>query len=55
MRRIALAFVALCVLGNAHAQNYPTKTVTLIVPLAAGSSADILSRVIGAELGKALG
>jgi tripartite-type tricarboxylate transporter receptor subunit TctC len=39
----------------AHAQAYPNKPIRLIVPLAAGSTADIISRVVGAELGKALG
>jgi len=39
----------------AHAQGYPTKQVRLIVPLAAGSTADIVSRVVGAELSKSLG
>ena len=39
----------------AQAQGYPTKQVRLIVPLAAGSTADIVSRVVGAELSKALG
>ncbi len=42
--------------ASATAQSaYPTKSIRLIVPLAAGSTADILSRTIGAELSKALG
>jgi len=36
-------------------QAYPSKPIRLLVPLAAGSTADILSRTIGAELAKALG
>ena len=39
----------------AAAQTWPTKPVRLLVPLAAGSTADIASRLIGAELTKALG
>jgi tripartite-type tricarboxylate transporter receptor subunit TctC len=34
---------------------WPAKSVRLLVPLAAGSTADIVSRTIGAELAKALG
>jgi tripartite-type tricarboxylate transporter receptor subunit TctC len=40
---------------GATAADYPTKTITLIVPLAAGSSADILGRTLGNELAKSLG
>ena len=48
---LALAATA----GAAAAQTYPTKPIRLIVPLAAGSTADIVSRYAGLELGKALG
>jgi len=34
---------------------YPNKPIRLIVPLGPGSSADIISRIIGAELTKSLG
>lgn len=37
------------------AQTYPTRTIKLMVPLAAGSTADILSRTVGNELATALG
>ncbi len=40
---------------QAFAQPFPTKPVRLIVPLAAGSTADILSRTVGVELAKELG
>ncbi len=36
-------------------QSYPAKPIRLLVPLAAGSTADIVSRYVGQELGKALG
>lgn len=38
-----------------HAQSYPVKPIRLLVPLAAGSTADILSRTIGTELAVAIG
>lgn len=52
---MALALTASLPFGAAMAQVYPHKPVRLIVPLAAGSTADILSRTVGAELSKALG
>jgi tripartite-type tricarboxylate transporter receptor subunit TctC len=39
----------------ASAQSYPTKPIKLVVPLAAGSTADIVSRYVGNELSKSLG
>lgn len=51
---LALAFV-IAPLGQAHAQTYPSRPIRLLVPLAAGSTADILSRTIGTELARELG
>ena len=39
----------------AWAQGFPTRPVTMIVPYAAGGSADVVGRLIGAEMGKTLG
>lgn len=55
LARALVAGLALCALGLAHAQSWPAKQLRLIVPLAAGSTADILSRTIGTELSKELG
>jgi tripartite-type tricarboxylate transporter receptor subunit TctC len=41
--------------ANIQAQPYPNRPIRLIVPLAAGSTADIVSRFAGQELAKALG
>jgi tripartite-type tricarboxylate transporter receptor subunit TctC len=51
----ALAAALALAAGNALAQAWPAKSIRLVVPLAAGSTADIISRTVGAELGKALG
>jgi len=51
---ISTAVVATCA-SVAVAQSYPSKPIRLIVPLAAGSTADIVSRYAGQELAKALG
>ena len=40
---------------TAAAQAFPSKPIRLLVPLAAGSTADILSRTIGAELQREFG
>ena len=45
---IAAAALALCSL--AHAQDYPTKAIRIIVPLTPGSGADIAGRIIAARM-----
>ena len=41
--------------GVAHAEAYPSKPITMIVPFPAGGTTDILARAIGQELFKTLG
>ncbi len=41
--------------GQATAQDYPTKPVTLIIPYGAGGSTDTMGRVFANALGNALG
>ncbi len=53
--RAAVGVVVLLAAGAVAAQPYPTKPIRLLVPLAAGSTADIVSRYAGQELAKALG
>jgi tripartite-type tricarboxylate transporter receptor subunit TctC len=58
VRAAAVAFTAiLCVAGPTalHAQDYPARSVTLIVPSAAGGGTDTIARLIGDQLGKQLG
>src|SRR6266545_5749064 len=55
------AATALAVLGSAvvpqalHAQTFPTRPVTIIVPTTAGGGTDIIARIIGDQLSKQLG
>ncbi len=49
------AIGALLTSGVAQAQAYPERNVKLVVPYAAGGSADIVARLIADEWGKALG
>src|SRR5258706_6719665 len=55
MKKLAVLLAASLIAGCAIAQTYPSKVITLVVPLAIGSTSDILSRTIGAELAKRLG
>lgn len=47
--------LALAIAPAVYAQAYPNRPIKLLVPLAAGSTADILSRTIGQELAAATG
>jgi tripartite-type tricarboxylate transporter receptor subunit TctC len=49
----AAAFPAVC--GGASAQAYPTRPITMIVPYGAGSSSDVVGRVVAERMGKSLG
>ena len=52
-RRWILALLALMVMhpgATALAQSYPSKPVTIIVPLAAGTGMDTLARLYGEQL-----
>lgn len=42
-------------LGSAHAQEYPSRPVRLIAPIAAGGLTDSLARTLGARLAERLG
>ncbi|EYC50674.1 ABC transporter substrate-binding protein [Hylemonella gracilis str. Niagara R] len=37
-------------LGQAHAQSYPNKPITFVVPFAAGSATDLLARALGKSI-----
>ena len=43
------------VIGAAHAQSYPAKPITLIVPYPAGGANDMLGRLIGQKMSEKLG
>ena len=52
---LLFAGVAMACTSSVSAQAWPTKPLRLLVPLAAGSTADIVSRTVAAELSKQLG
>jgi tripartite-type tricarboxylate transporter receptor subunit TctC len=56
-KRVIISMVGLfCMLTMAvRAEDYPTRQVTLVVPLGAGGALDILARTLGAKLADRLG
>ena len=50
-----VAMIAVAGIGDARAQDYPTRTVTVIVPFAAGGPADITGRIVADIFSRYLG
>ena len=58
VRRFAALFATIVLLASAlpaSAQNYPSRSITFVVPFPAGGSADTLARLIGQMLSERLG
>ena len=52
---LGLALVAaMAMSGNAGAQDFPTRPMTMVIPFAAGGPTDLLGRVIAAKMGEIL-
>jgi tripartite-type tricarboxylate transporter receptor subunit TctC len=52
---LTAALALMCAATGASAQSYPSRTVTLIVPFAAGGPADITGRITAEQFSKRLG
>ena len=56
MRQIALvALLAAAVVAPAQAQNWPTRSVRILIPFTAGGTADTLGRIAAQKLSEAFG
>jgi tripartite-type tricarboxylate transporter receptor subunit TctC len=55
MMRLAVAAAALSFFTAVHAQEYPKRPVTMIVPFAAGGTSDVIARAVAEEMSKPLG
>ncbi len=52
----AVLALALCAGANAaHAQPYPSRPITIVVPFAAGGPTDVLARILGQHMSRTLG
>ena len=54
LQAIAVAAAA-CAIGGAHAQSYPSKNVTIVVPWTAGGNTDVTARLVATRLTALLG
>ncbi len=56
MKRTLALLVALgCVLGSAHAQQFPTKPIRFMIPFPPGGGTDTFARIVAPKLAEALG
>lgn len=53
--KTALALAVAAFAGTAQAQTYPAKTITMVVPFAAGGPTDIIARIMADHMGRTLG
>ena len=45
--RAGMAIVALALIGGAHAQQYPSKPIRMVLPFPPGAPSDIIGRALG--------
>ena len=55
IKRFLVAFCALAFAAAAGAQAYPERTITIVVPFAAGGPTDTVTRLVGQSMMKSLG
>ncbi len=54
-RRPLIILIAGIAAGAAHAQNFPSKPIRMIVPFTPGGSTDVIARVIAQKIGETMG
>ncbi len=55
LRAILAAAILACCAGHVHAQSYPNRPITLVVPFVAGGSASVAARSVADKMGELLG
>ena len=59
IKLIGLMVLAMCELGGiplaSHAQSYPTRSITVVVPFPAGGPSDVVARIVTEYMGRTLG
>ncbi|HEX4943120.1 MAG TPA: tripartite tricarboxylate transporter substrate binding protein BugD [Usitatibacteraceae bacterium] len=55
LRRLVAALAALVACTAAFAQDYPTRTITIVVPFSAGGPTDTVTRLVAQSMSKSLG
>ena len=55
LRAVAIAAIAITPVVQASAQTYPSRPITLVVPFPAGSTTDLVGRILSEELSKVAG
>ena len=55
MTGVAIAAAVLVAGATAHAQSYPTRPITVIIPFAGGSASDVVSRIMFNKMSQSLG
>lgn len=53
-KQSAAAILVACAMGAAHADDYPSKTISMVIPFAAGGPTDVVGRLIGQSMSKEL-
>src|SRR5579884_3876014 len=51
----ALIALGLALTGAARADNFPSRSLTMVVPFAAGGPTDVLGRIVAQRMGEVLG
>lgn len=54
-RAVLITGICLTAAGAASTQEWPTKTIVIVVPFAAGGTTDLVARALGEQLGRSLG
>ena len=54
-RAVLAAFFSFAAFASASAQDWPSRNITVIVPLGAGSASDLIARVVMEQVGRQLG